>query len=402
MGIMISYSMMEVGWSFTEAQYFAIGTLSTGGLWRIPDDSSTWMFGVTAVFAMLGVPIMAVAMAKEGIDLVHLIGPGMGHKYHPDSIKEIDRRIDALAKAGRDPLPLRLRFTTWTLRYPTMNWLTVNGLHEHWERAKVDAEIHPKAGEIHVSTTNISALTIDLPPGQRHFDVGTTVKISINGSVLESRVPSDSSFTRHLVHDKQWKIVSAPPTGLVKRPGLQGPIDDAFMDSFMMVKPSGQAWHTTTQSWVDTECTHASEHWRKQFRGVARVKQDTQITDEDIASHNLILWGDPSSNAIIARVVKALPVAWTRDSITVGDKSYAATDHIPTLIYPNPLNPDRYIVFNSGFTFREYDYLNNARQVPKLPDWAIIDITKPVTSRWPGGIADAGFYGEAWELKPHP
>lgn len=61
---MISYSMMEVGWSFTEAQYFAIGTLSTGGLWRIPDDSSTWMFGVTAVFAMLGVPIMAVAMAQ--------------------------------------------------------------------------------------------------------------------------------------------------------------------------------------------------------------------------------------------------------------------------------------------------------------------------------------------------
>ena len=64
MGIMIAYSMLEVGWSFTEAQYFAISTLSTGGLWRIPDDSSTWMFGVTGVFAMLGVPIMAVAMAQ--------------------------------------------------------------------------------------------------------------------------------------------------------------------------------------------------------------------------------------------------------------------------------------------------------------------------------------------------
>lgn len=47
-----------------EAQYFAIGTLSTGGLWRIPDDSPTWMFGVTGLFAMLGVPVMAVAMAQ--------------------------------------------------------------------------------------------------------------------------------------------------------------------------------------------------------------------------------------------------------------------------------------------------------------------------------------------------
>ena len=41
LGMMIAYSMLEVGWSFKEAQYFAIGTLSTGGLWRIPDDSST-------------------------------------------------------------------------------------------------------------------------------------------------------------------------------------------------------------------------------------------------------------------------------------------------------------------------------------------------------------------------
>jgi len=70
---------------------------------------------------------------------------------------------------------------------------------------------------------------------------------------------------------------------------------------------------------------------------------------------------------------------------------------VPVFIYPNPLNPQRYVVVNSSFTFREYDYLNNARQTPKLPDWAILDITKPVTARAPGGIAAAGFFGEKWE-----
>ena len=49
---------------------------------------------------------------------------------------------------------------------------------------------------------------------------------------------------------------------------------------------------------------------------------------------------------------------------------------MPVLIYPNPLNPKRYVVLNSGFTFREYDYLNNARQVPKLPDYAVIDVER--------------------------
>ena len=68
------------------------------------------------------------------------------------------------------------------------------------------------------------------------------------------------------------------------------------------------------------------------------------------------------------------------------------------MIYPNPLNPNRYIVLNSGFTFREYDYLNNARQVPKLPDWAVVDVNTPPSSRWPGKVAEAGFFGERWEF----
>ena len=71
---------------------------------------------------------------------------------------------------------------------------------------------------------------------------------------------------------------------------------------------------------------------------------------------------------------------------------------MPVLIYPNPLNPKHYIVINSGFTFREFDYQNNARQTPKLPDWAIVDISMPVSAQKPGGITDAGFFDEEWKL----
>ena len=84
----------------------------------------------------------------------------------------------------------------------------------------------------------------------------------------------------------------------------------------------------------------------------------------------------------------------------MGDRVFDAENHIPVMITPNPLNPERYVVLNSGFTFREYDYLNNARQVPKLPDWAVVDLRTPPDSRVPGKIADADFFGEKWELKP--
>ena len=61
-----------------------------------------------------------------------------------------------------------------------------------------------------------------------------------------------------------------------------------------------------------------------------------------------------------------------------------------------------YVVVNSGFTYREYDYLNNARQVPKLPDFAVIDVKSPPTSQRPGGIVTAGFFTERWQLPPQP
>ncbi len=74
-----------------------------------------------------------------------------------------------------------------------------------------------------------------------------------------------------------------------------------------------------------------------------------------------------------------LPIAWNAEGIRAGDKKYTANNHVPVFISPNPQSPRKYVVLNSGFTFREYDYLNNARQVPKLPDWAILDVTQPAT-----------------------
>ena len=143
----------------------------------------------------------------------------------------------------------------------------------------------------------------------------------------------------------------------------------------------------------------AIREWRRHFRGDARVKSDSEITDADIASSNLILWGDPSSNSLISRISANLPIAWSPAAITAGPRSFPAADHALICIYPNPLNPNRYVVLNSSFTFREYDYLNNARQTPKLPDWAIVDVRSDVGPRFPGKVALAGFFGERWEVR---
>ncbi len=349
--------------------------------------------------------VMAEAAAKEKIALTHIIGPKTKHAYHPEAKKEVDRRLDALAVKGRNRSPREIDFVTYTLRYPKMFWLTVDGMQEHWSEARIrarriDARDH---AQLAISTNNISALTIDVPPGTADFRIEETpgVTIDIDGrKIVGPSVTSDQSWKAHLVKDgTNWSLVNAPPSGLVKTHGLQGPIDDAFMDSFIIVRPTGKSKNDKFAAWSKAEMDRAIEHWRRHFRGDARVKDDTAITDADIASSNLIVWGDADSNAIIKKALPKLPLQWG-DTIKISDQSFPSGNHAPILIQPNPLNPKRYIVLNSGFTFREYDYLNNARQVPKLPDWAIVNLDTPPNPRFPGKVVAADFFDEHWAAKP--
>lgn len=349
--------------------------------------------------------IMEEALAREGISLTHLIGPQTKHAIHPKSLNEIESRLASLAKTGRNRLPHEIRFVTWTLKYNRMHWLTVTGMKSHWKPARVTAMLAPAFGfssqadhRIVVKPENVTGFRIDIEPGLGPFTPARPLH------VLGQKVPVGTDRSVHVefhLDGDNWKLGPAPTAegSLVKRRNLQGPIDDAFMDSFVVVRPTGTAKHEAVQKWTLSELKHLNEQWRKQFRGDAVIKNDSAISDADIASSNLILFGDPASNSVLAKLIDKLPIDWSDDEVRVGDRSFDASHHAPVLIYPNPLNPDRYVVINSGFTYREFAYLNNARQVPKLPDWAVIDLRTPADSLWPGKVVAADFFDEKWELK---
>ena len=196
----------------------------------------------------------------------------------------------------------------------------------------------------------------------------------------------------------KWNVVlSLQMNSLIKLPGLQGPIDDAFLDRFIMVRPTGKPLNAAVGKWVQAEMKNAITEWHRQFRGRAIVKDDTDIKLRDMTS-NLILWGDPQSNQLLAKIAGQLPIEWTAKGIRLKDKSWPADKFVPVLIYPNPMHLQHYIVLNSGFTFSEFGHLSNSMQNAKLPDYAVLDMRVPITERIPKGVAHAGFFGEQWEL----
>jgi len=286
-----------------------------------------------------------------------------------------------------------------------MFWVTVDALQQHWERGRIHARITGSA-EVTVKLQNITGFTFDMPSGHCPLSLLTKTTVIIDGQALEVTRPKvDRSWLVHfqLKNSKWTQVLGDEDEGkMVKKHGLQGPIDDAFMDTFLFVKPTKVGWSDKGDAWAKAELERAQFEWRRQFRGDAPVKDDAAISDADIAANNLVLWGDAQSNAILAKIADKLPIQWSKDKLIVNGKTYDAATNAPILIYPNPLNPAKYVVINSGFTYRAYDYLNNARQVAKLPDWAVIDLSKPANSQAPGGVVDAGFFGESWEWKASP
>jgi hypothetical protein len=62
------------------------------------------------------------------------------------------------------------------------------------------------------------------------------------------------------------------------------------------------------------------------------------------------------------------------------------------MIYPNPSDPDHYVVLNSGLTFGEKEFKGtNALLYPRLGDYAVI-------RKSDGVVVSAGIFDEQWRL----
>jgi len=327
---------------------------------------------------------MESSMAAEKLRLVRVTWPDTGHWYHADAKPVINAFVDKAAAKGVVKDPEEIHFTLWTLRYNKHYWLTVDALEKHWHKARVDAERNSGDSVLSVSTENVSAFSLATPRTPR--------SVVIDGQ----RVAPATRYAKD--NDGNWKAAGAPPApGKRKVHGLQGPIDDAFLESFVFVRPTGSPLTVSTGVQTARAFTKAVTDWRRTFRGDVPVVEDTSLTETQIRDSNLVLWGDPQSNAVWKRIASKLPVTWTVETLTVAGKTYGGADAIPVLVFPNPLNPKKYVVLNSGFTYHEHAAGSNALHTPKLPDWAVLKVADS-----PMQILDAGFFTDTWDWPSRP
>ena len=308
-----------------------------------------------------------------------LIGPNTGHSWHRESKVESEAFLRKAIEETAGKSPNHVRFVTYTMRYNNAHWVTVEGLEESYKRADVDAKRTDDQRQYTVTTKNVARVKFDVPAASFTID-GQPIKAGANPTFEKT--------------NGKWAVATGRPAGLRKVHKLQGPIEDAFTDGFLVVRGSGQPWNENVHNYAGHRYDSFRSEFAKWMRGDIRVKNDNAVSASDIANYNLVLFGDPGSNSLMAKIVGRLPIQWTKSDITVGSQKFPSANHALVLIYPNPLNPQKYVVLNTGQTFSANRITSGTEAVffPRLGDYAVLTTG--------GETKTAGFFDEAWKLKP--
>lgn len=280
-------------------------------------------------------------------------------------------------------VPDHVRFLTYTTRYNRSFWVSVEGLAKQYERGEVDATRLPGGTQYNITTKNLTGL--------RLRDTGHAAEVDVDGQKLNVKPASELTLEKV---EGRWRQTDAPQTGLRKIHGLQGPIDDAFLTPFLVVRPTGTAWNAAAEQEADRILERFNRRYLLAYRGHIRIKDDKDVTEADLRQYNLVLFGDPGSNRWIAKLSGSLPVAWTRQAVTLGSHSFPAAEFLPAYIYPNPLNTSRYVVINSGLTADWVDWAGDF-PTPQYGDFAVLSVKE---DKEVPNVAYAGLFDETWKL----
>jgi predicted esterase len=337
-----------------------------------------------------------------GLSMTHLVAPGLEHTFPEEWQKKAEAEYAKYVEKGRSEYPKKVRFVTYTLKFPKCDWVAVEALEHHYEKASVDAE--QTENGFKVKTANVRLLSLRLNPGG-----AGKAAIDIDGQTFET-APYVANEGRRSVflqrRDGKWsavlpeKLYNDQARRPYKAPGLTGPIDDAFTSNFLCVHGTGKPWHAATQKYADENLKRFQAEWSKYLRGDLPIKDDVDVTPADIANRNLILFGDPSSNSLIGQILDALPLEWTRENITFAGQTVSAAENVPVLIYPSPLNARRYVVLNSGHTFHAADFQDtNALLYPRLGDYALLKLAPTEQDPLAAVVVTAGLFDDFWHVK---
>jgi Putative esterase len=296
-----------------------------------------------------------------------------------------------LTQWKRDPEPAHVTLKTDQLRYARQAWVRIVELARPEHMGSVDAEVQaPDRIAVHTGAVDAFALTRPVP----RVKADAPLNVDVDGQSFEFRPKQPLALHRDA---SGWHIGPPAIAPGQKRAGVEGPIRDAFQGKLAFVYGT-----------LDPATTRAN---REVARAFARVGWGVDIhypvlADRDVPpsfehDHSLLLVGSARDNLLVRAIDSKLPLHVSGDALMLGAHRYAGDDVGAIFIYPNPHEPDRYVVVVEGVTARG---VWRALSLPQLlPDFLVYDsgLAGAATEQVLGSDAQVlagGFFDRTWRV----
>lgn len=195
----------------------------------------------------------------------------------------------------RNRAPDRVRLVARSYRHAAAYWARIDGL-TPGVLAGLDVR-RSAPNEIAVETENVDGFT--LTPEK------PAASVSIDGAVLRVRPGAPLSFHKA---GERWRAGLYIPAG--KRPGAEGPIVAAVNRRHIYVY--GSVGAATADELAERRAVaEQAASWSspRGYVGVKfEVKADTAVSAADLDDADLVLFGTPETNAVVARLAPRFPI----------------------------------------------------------------------------------------------
>ncbi|HEX8461654.1 MAG TPA: PHB depolymerase family esterase [Segetibacter sp.] len=227
--------------------------------------------------------------------------------------------------------PKEVSFSTYQLKYNKAYWLTINNIYKPY-KAKVQAKFKGN-NVISINATNIINLTLDVNyiPG---IAKRKPLTVNINQKIRTYAYPYNGKLDIALVPNQTTK------SSITHK--IEGPINDLFSSKFIIVQG-------TAGSIIDLKVNQSAldtfrANWKSNYFNDCPVVLDTKLTNKEIRESSIILIGSPVSNKIFKSINQKLLFKVDKGNINFDGRSFKGAGLSYSVIYPNPLNTQKYIL----------------------------------------------------------
>ena len=238
---------------------------------------------------------------------------------------------------SRQQRPQVVTLRTAELKYGVAYWLRLLEKDTSGEMAMIRGETRG-GNRVSMTSSNVNRFEILLPP--LGYRPGTELSVVLNGNEVFRGIPTGGALQ---LPAQSGETSTAE---LRKTPGHEGPIVDAFGDGFLVVE--GTIGSGAERRQITKLARDLCANWKKAYFVDCPLKTDREITGSDIEEKNLVLFGTADTNAVVSRIAHRLPLSASSEGVCIAGRDFPGRNVGYALVYPNPLNPRRYVVVVGG------------------------------------------------------